>query len=90
MPIITPVSVEPLSVFACQRALVLLKSLSDGEWASVAELSAATALKDHSVVTGLNNLEAHGLIQRAAGRYRVDCAAVRQALDLIRRDLCGR
>lgn len=90
MPVIPPVSVQPLSVLACQRTLVLLKSLSDGQWASIAQLSAATDLKEDNVVTGLADLEEHGLVQRIAGRYRIDCAAVHRALDLIRHDLCGR
>lgn len=89
MPMITPVSAEILSVFACQRALTLLKSLSDGEWASVPELSEATGLDTAGVAAGLRQLEGPGLVQQVGNLYRADSHAVDQHLAMIQIDLCG-
>lgn len=80
MPTCPVTSTSISSPLACHRALTLLRSMGDGEWASVTELSGTTGLSSSNVRAGLVDLEANDFVKQSDGRYQINCHTVRQAL----------
>ena len=71
---------DVLASIASAGLLAVVKSMSDGQWATTAQLCAATGVSEGEIATVLHNLEMGGCLEQLGDHYRMDCDGVRKTL----------
>lgn len=67
-----------LSVFACFTTMRVLRSMTDEQWASPAQIADATRLDESTAGTVLATLTEEGLVNRSGGCFRINREHVSQ------------